>query len=277
MHIDEDDEKAPPRASVIDALALATFIPGRTKRDARKVASRSIKNIIKAHPNLSSEIRQVQINGVGRLEPVAEAATLVELIMLCPGAGKFRRKAAEYICRILGGDVTLIPEIEAQNEAIGGTDLQQFLLAGITPKRMELRDKARHGTKRKAQAIHDNASGMTKSELGRKLDITKKQKLWTARDYFTEAQISLVSNAEIADARIFANYAADPEEAEQKHQRFMRLTRMMAEEMGDDGKFAEPCTLKQLDAPPPAVPAIEAPPTSVGPATVNHITNYYMK
>ena len=59
---------------------------------------------------------KLKIDGKGKETPAAGAATLVEIAWLCPGkiAASFKRKGAETVCRMLGGDLTLVDEIQAQ-------------------------------------------------------------------------------------------------------------------------------------------------------------------
>ncbi|EFX60009.1 hypothetical protein DAPPUDRAFT_345871, partial [Daphnia pulex] len=58
----------------------------------------------------------VKINGYGKPTPTAPFPVLLEIIFLLPGkrAHEFRRTCAKYIARLLSGDLSLIPEIEAR-------------------------------------------------------------------------------------------------------------------------------------------------------------------
>lgn len=49
--------------------------------------------------------------------PVIDAKGLTKILMLLPGlrVADFRDKAADILVRYLGGDITLIPEIEKNN------------------------------------------------------------------------------------------------------------------------------------------------------------------
>ena len=78
-----------------------------------------------------TKCHKLRINGKGRETPVADAATLVEIAWLCPGkaAVQFRRKGAESVCRMLGGDLTLVDEIQRRHAQMAGTAEQEFLLA----------------------------------------------------------------------------------------------------------------------------------------------------
>ena len=72
-----------------------------------------------------------RIDGKGKETPVADAATLVEIAWLCPGkaAVAFRRKGAESVCRMLGGDLSLVDEIQRRHAQVAGTAEEEFLLA----------------------------------------------------------------------------------------------------------------------------------------------------
>ena len=63
---------------------------------------------------------------------MADAATLVEIAWLCPGkvAMDSRRKGAEMMCRMLGGDLSLVKDIQRRHAQIAGTAEEDFLLAG---------------------------------------------------------------------------------------------------------------------------------------------------
>ena len=91
----------------------------------------TFSRITKSHPELNPKWVKLRINGKGRETPVADAATLVEIAWLCPGkaAIQFRRKGAETVCRMLGGDLTLVDEIQRRRAHVAGTAEQEFLLA----------------------------------------------------------------------------------------------------------------------------------------------------
>ncbi|CAM9114161.1 unnamed protein product [Ectocarpus sp. 8 AP-2014] len=65
-------------------------------------------------------LKKIRINGRGQLTPVADAKTLVEIVFLLPGkmARDFRRKSAAKVCRLLGGDSSLISEIEERRTSL---------------------------------------------------------------------------------------------------------------------------------------------------------------
>ena len=68
----------------------------------------------------------------GLPETAVPTATLVEIAWLCPGkaAVTFRRKGAESVCRMLGGDLALVDEIQRRHTQVASTAEEEFLLAG---------------------------------------------------------------------------------------------------------------------------------------------------
>ena len=76
-----------------------------------KRASETIKGL---STDLSGHIGILKINGKGKPTPVATAQVLIDLVWDLPGkaARLFRRQSAHMICRILGGDMSLVTEIE---------------------------------------------------------------------------------------------------------------------------------------------------------------------
>ncbi|KAL8894682.1 MAG: hypothetical protein Q9207_008442, partial [Kuettlingeria erythrocarpa] len=75
---------------------------------------------------------KLKINGKGKGTPVADAATLVEILWWLPGkkVASFKRKGAETVCRILGGDLALVDDIQHRHTQVSGTAEEEFLLAG---------------------------------------------------------------------------------------------------------------------------------------------------
>ncbi|CAN0578466.1 unnamed protein product, partial [Ectocarpus sp. 12 AP-2014] len=61
---------------------------------------------------------------------------LIEIIWLLPGkkAREFRHRSSEKVCRLLGGDLSLVAEIEARHNSLQSTEegraTQSFLLDG---------------------------------------------------------------------------------------------------------------------------------------------------
>ena len=117
-------DQATQKGSVYDVIKVVT-------KATSAYAVRILSRIHMQHPENMTQCHKLKINGKGRETPVADAATLVEIAWLCPGkaAVQFRRKGAESVCRMLGGDLTLVDEIQRRHAQVAGTAEQEFLLA----------------------------------------------------------------------------------------------------------------------------------------------------
>ena len=105
FHIRKTAE-TPPRVSVIDTIAaIAGSNANRSAETFRELGDR--------YPEVNGKIVNLKFPGRGqRNTPVADAKSIVEIIMLLPGrqAARVRRQAAELMCRCLGGDLSLVEE-----------------------------------------------------------------------------------------------------------------------------------------------------------------------
>ena len=112
------------KGSVNDVIALVLSTKTRN-------AWQTMRRLAIDNPDLHARCMQLRINGKGRETPVADAATLVEIAWLLPGraAGAFRRKGAESVCRMLGGDLSLVDETQRRHAQVAGTAEEEFLLA----------------------------------------------------------------------------------------------------------------------------------------------------
>ena len=99
-------------------------------------ANTSLKRLIQASAGLGARCSRLKINGKGNETPVADAKTLIEIVWLLPGkkAREFRRQSSEKVCRLLGGDLSLVSEMEARHATLQSTEqgraTQEFLLHG---------------------------------------------------------------------------------------------------------------------------------------------------
>ena len=90
-----------------------------TGKDARHT-SRDIQVLVERYPDLAQKVGQVSFGGRGgnrdSLVP-KDLAALIEIIFLLPGraAAQVRRAAAQIFVRYLGGDLSLIGEVEHLN------------------------------------------------------------------------------------------------------------------------------------------------------------------
>ena len=100
-------DEAPPRISVID---VAVVITGK---DANH-AAQDVGYVKDRHPEVTQILGDFKFPGQGQKKtPVTNLRGAVELTFLLPGrhAAQVRRKAAELLCRYLGGDLTLVDEV----------------------------------------------------------------------------------------------------------------------------------------------------------------------
>jgi hypothetical protein len=97
-------------------------------------ASTYLKRLVKdMGTELGTRCPSLRINGKGQETPCADARTLVEIVWALPGkaARVFRRTSAKTVCRVLGGDLSLVAEIEACHDSLqteGGKAAQAFLV-----------------------------------------------------------------------------------------------------------------------------------------------------
>ena len=118
-------DRATQKGSVYDVVSVVT------QKDNTH-ATQTFGRITRNNPELNPKCVKLKINGKGRETPVADAATLVEIAWLCPSraATDFRRKGAETVCSMLGGDLSLVDDIQRRHAQVAGTAEEEFLLAG---------------------------------------------------------------------------------------------------------------------------------------------------
>jgi hypothetical protein len=124
IRVDFDSRKG----SVIDVIRLVN------SETSSNQASCTFKRLATELPELAASCCQLRINGKGKLTPCADARTLVEIVWSLPGkaARAFRQTSARAVCRVLGGDLSLVDEIEGRCRALQATDAgretQDFLV-----------------------------------------------------------------------------------------------------------------------------------------------------
>ena len=130
-------DEASAKGSVIDVIKL--LCPGATGDYAKTALSRVINRDDRVI-SIASRITLIQINGKGRTTPVTDFNTMIEVLWTLPGraSSAFRRKAAETICRVMGGDLELCHEIERNNSfwksVDGGEIMQRALIQPVEYK-----------------------------------------------------------------------------------------------------------------------------------------------
>ena len=119
------DQKS-KRASVIDVITMVT----------KKNSDYCAKTFDRLGEDVKSECEKSKINGKGKAIWVASAKVLVTIIWILPGAAakEFRMKCAEYICRILGGDESLVKEMELRAMRVSPEQKEIFLKDVEMPK-----------------------------------------------------------------------------------------------------------------------------------------------
>lgn len=125
-------DEATNDASVLDVIGVV--VPGVGVRNRTNY----LKRIMLQYPDLKDSITYLRINGKGKITRVANFQTLIQIAWMLPGsaARDYRLKSCHQICRLLGGDESLIPEIEARNAFWKSTPAreqqQQALLQPMT-------------------------------------------------------------------------------------------------------------------------------------------------
>lgn len=120
-------DKKTQKGSVIDTIRMVLGCDSSN-------ANTSLGRLVLANPELGARCTRLKVNGKGHPTLVANAKTLIEIVWLLPGkkAHGFRRQSSEKVCRLLGGDLSLISDIEARHATLQSTEqgraTQEFLL-----------------------------------------------------------------------------------------------------------------------------------------------------
>jgi len=81
-------------------------------------ANTALRRLKEDFPELGNQLTMIRINSKGRLSPVADAKTLIEIAMLLPGKAstRFRWESAGTVCRVMGGDLKLLEEMKQNDQ-----------------------------------------------------------------------------------------------------------------------------------------------------------------
>lgn len=157
------------QGSVLDVITAVTDM---NPRNAPKAYSR-------LDPELQSKCQQLRINGKGRPTYVADAKTLIQIIWELPGkaARAFRRQCANYICRVLGGDPTLVEEMELRARHTP-QEQKEFFMQGVqVPDIDRLKEEEqRLLVKRKIESDIEEQRAKTRKIEAETLELTAKSK-----------------------------------------------------------------------------------------------------
>jgi hypothetical protein len=158
-----------------------------------KRASEALKNMEASMTEKIGPFGQLRINGKGRETPVADARTCVEIIWCLPGkaAKEFRRTSAHYITRILGGDPSLITEME-QRHATVSSEQEDFMLGRVDLKRkreeLELEIFRQECTLKMEQMKEDGVAKIERERLESQARIDKMKKESDHIDFLHERE-----------------------------------------------------------------------------------------
>lgn len=134
-------DAATNKGSVLDVVR---FVQQCNASDASTYFKRLVSDM---GTELGTRCPSLRVNGKGQPTPCADARTLVEIVWTLPGkaARDFRRTSAQLLCRVLGGDLSLVEELEARHALLqrsdGGQAAQEFLLADDDTEREAKRFK----------------------------------------------------------------------------------------------------------------------------------------
>lgn len=113
-HTVRTTSESPRRVSVLDVIKVIT---------GNQQSAKTWLDLGRSHPEVITICNDFKFPGQGqRLTPVTDARGLVTIINLLPGdrAAKFRAKGADIVVRYLGGDESLVAEIEQNRSAQAG-------------------------------------------------------------------------------------------------------------------------------------------------------------
>lgn len=121
-------DPATKKGSVLDVIRI---VQQCNSSDASTYFKRLVRDL---GTDLGTRCPSLTINNKGSATPCADARTLVEIVWALPGkaAREFRRTSAQTVCRVLGGDLSLVAEIEARHgiyqQLESGQATQEFLM-----------------------------------------------------------------------------------------------------------------------------------------------------
>ena len=103
-------------SGMLSLVDVAEIVTGKSKNNAGE----DVRIVLERDSHLHDAIVQLRINGKGRETYVADLKTTIQFIWALPGhhANEFKRECAEYLCRIRGGDLSIIDEVEKNASAI---------------------------------------------------------------------------------------------------------------------------------------------------------------
>jgi len=120
-------DKESKRGSVLDVIKVMTKLEGGN-------LNRKLNEIYKKYPVFLNYFENIRINGTGKPTPTGNFTYLVELVFVLEckngNAVRYRRKFADYLCRLLSGDESLIPIIKKANNSVP-QELKDTFMNGV--------------------------------------------------------------------------------------------------------------------------------------------------
>ncbi|CAK8996123.1 EsV-1-210/211 paralog [Durusdinium trenchii] len=125
-------DAATKRGSVLDVIGVVTRLDSTNRTNA-------LNRLEKVQPGLVGRFLRLKINGKvrsapqeGKETPTGAFRDLIELVMVLPGAraNSFRRTAANYLARLMGGDLSLVGEILSTNASVP-QEVRDVMLQGM--------------------------------------------------------------------------------------------------------------------------------------------------
>lgn len=149
-------DRASGEASMLDVIRLVLRCHSSSE------ASTTINRLFAQDdsvPSIRSRTTYIKINGGGQKTPVADLKTILEMIWKLPGkaSARFRQKSAETLCRVMGGDLALVRDIQQNHltwrSVDGGEVIQQALLKPIEYKEVEWPNRVKECSVRDALVV----------------------------------------------------------------------------------------------------------------------------
>lgn len=206
-------DEASGEASIVDVIRIQS--PESSPQYAAQMLSRflekededmlgsSVQNCTQPE-SIRDRIHHIKINGKGRITPVCDAKTLIEIMWGIPSLGckSFKRECAQVICKVMGGDVSLCAEIEERRARLQSTPqgqaYQNFVLGGnnnggATPEEPQAK-RTRIGPE-----IMELAS---EEEYAKYVQVGLKQEMVKVQQEMVKSEVSLVMSLKDAFEQI---------------------------------------------------------------------------
>ena len=176
-------DKESKRGSVLDVIKVMTKIKGGN-------LNRKLNEIYEKHPEFKTFFTKMKINGFGKPTPTGKFTHLIELVFVLEcrngNASKFRRKFADYLCRIMSGDESLIPMILESRQNLS-PELRSTFMNGVVTA-----EKNKQIQKRSRQSQNEE----TVSLQMKKLCIEEQQEIQKTQESSKNCHLAIVESTQ---------------------------------------------------------------------------------